>query len=59
MNKIKLEPYGDLADQAYSKFYEIFIENQDPLSQIEYHEKPVAEYTNEHDSEDKETNITK
>ena len=35
MNKIKLEPYGDLLDQAFSQFNENLITNQDPHSQIE------------------------
>ena len=32
-NKIKFEPYGDLVDQAYSKFNETLINNQDPQRQ--------------------------
>ena len=34
MNKIKFEPYGDLADQAFSQFNEKSITNQDPHSQV-------------------------
>ena len=55
-NKIKFESYGDLADQAYSKFNEILVNNQDPQSQIENDETPGAEYSNESCSENRETN---
>ena len=58
MNKVKLEPYGDLADEAYSKLNETSNKNQDPLSQVEDNEKPGAECTNENSSEDIETNKT-
>ena len=54
MSKIKLEPYGDLVDQTFSKFNENSIINQDPHSQIENDETPGAEYPNENDSEDTE-----
>ena len=57
-NKIKFEPYGDLVDQAFSQFNENSINNQDPHSQIENDETPEAEYDNENDSEDTETNKT-
>ena len=57
-NKIKFEPYGDLVDQVFSQFNENPINNQDPHSQIESDETPVAEYPNEDDSEDTETNKT-
>ena len=55
-NKLKFKPYGDLVDQVYSKFKETFINNQDPHSQIENDETPEAEYCNEDDSEDTESN---
>ena len=58
MNKPKLEPYGDLVDQAFSQFNENSINNQDPHSQIENEETQEAEYPNENDSEDTETNKT-
>ena len=57
-NKIKFEPYGDLVDQAFSQFNENSINNQDPHSQIENEETQEAEYPNENDSEDTETNKT-
>ena len=56
--KIKFEPYGDLVDQAFSQFNENSINNQHPRSQIESDETPEAEYPNENDSEDTETNKT-
>ena len=58
MNKPKLEPYDDLVDQAFSQFNENSINNQDPHSQIENEETQEAEYPNENDSEDTETNKT-
>ena len=58
MNKIKLEPYGDLVDQAFSQFNENSIIFQDPHSQTEHDETLGAEYPNENDSEETETNIT-
>ena len=57
-NKIKFEPYGDLLHQAFSQVNENSINNQDPHSQIQNDEKPGAEYPNENDSEDTETNKT-
>ena len=57
-NKIKFEPYGDLVDQVFSQFNENSINNQDPHSQIENYETPEAEYPNENDSEETETNKT-
>ena len=56
--KIKFEPHGDLVDQAFSKFNEYSINNQDPYSQIENDETSEAEYPNENDSGDTETNKT-
>ena len=53
-----LEPCGDLVDQAFSQFNETLIKNQDPGSQIKNDEIPGAEYPNENDSEDMETNKT-
>ena len=32
---MKSEPYGDVADQGYSKFNETLINNQDPRGEIE------------------------
>ena len=55
-NKIKFEPYGDLVDQASSKFNENLLNNKDPQSQIENHETPWAVYPNKNDSEETETN---
>ena len=57
-NKIRFEPYGDLVDQAFSQFNENYIKNQDSHSQIENDETTGAEYPNENDSEDTETNRT-
>ena len=51
-------PYGDLPDQSFSQFKENSINNQDPYSQTENDETPEAEYLNENDSEDTETNRT-
>ena len=52
--KIKFEPYGDLADQAFSQFNESSINNQDSHSQTENDETQGAEYPNQNDSEDTE-----
>ena len=52
INKIKLVLYDNLVDQAYSKFNETLINNQDPRNQIEHHETARAEYLNENDLED-------
>ena len=57
-NKIKFKPYGDLVDQTFSQFNENSINNQDPHSQIGKDGTPEAEYANENDSEDTETNKT-
>ena len=56
-NKIKFEPYGGLVDQAYSKFNEISINNQDPQSQIENNETPGAKYSHDIYSDDRETKL--
>ena len=40
----------------YSRLSETLIENQDPHSQIKNNEIPGAEYPNDNDSEDIETN---
>ena len=42
-----MEPCGDLVDQAFSQFNENSFNNQDPHSQVENDETPVAEYLNE------------
>ena len=42
----------------YSRLSETLIENQDPHSQIKNNEIPGAEYPNDNDSEDIETNKT-
>ena len=55
---MKFEPYGDLDYQAFVQFNENLINNQDPHSQIENHETPQAQYPNESDLEEKETNRT-
>ena len=55
---MNFEPYGDLDDQAFSQFNENSINNQDPQNLIENDETPEAEYPNENDSEDTETNKT-
>ena len=56
MNKIKFEPYGNLADQFFSYFNESSLTNQDPHSQVKNHETPGYEYPNEDDSRSTETN---
>ena len=58
INKLKFEPYGDLVDQVFFQFNANLMNNQDPHSQIENDETPGAEYSNESDSEEKETNKT-
>ena len=55
-NKIKFEPCGDVVDQAFSQFNENSINNPDPQSQIENNQTPEADYPNENDSKDTETN---
>ena len=57
-NKIKSESYGDLVDEVYSGLNETLIKNQDPHSKIENDEISGAEYPNDNDSEDTETNKT-
>ena len=58
LNTIKFQLYGDLVDGVYSQLNETLINNQDPHSQIENDEIPEAEYPNNSDSEDTETNKT-
>ena len=57
-NKIKFELCGDVADQAFSQFNENWINNPDPQSQTENNKTPEAEYPNENDSKDRDTNKT-
>ena len=57
-NKIRFEPNSDLVDQAFSQFNENYINNQDSHNQIENHETTEADYPNENNSEDTETNKT-
>ena len=57
-NKIKFQPYEDLVDQSFSQFNENSINNQDPHSKFENDGTPGAEYRNENNSEDTETNKT-
>ena len=35
INKIKIEPHGDLVDETFSQFNKNLIKNQDPQSEIE------------------------
>ena len=58
INKIKFEPYGNLFDEVYYRLNETLINTQDPHRQIENDETPGAEYPNDNDSEDTETNKT-
>ena len=51
INKIKFEPYGDLVDQAHSKFYETLINNKDSHNQIENFKTQGEEYPNKVDKE--------
>ena len=53
---MKFKSYLDLVYQAFSQFNENLINNQDPHSQIENDETPGAEYPNESDSVEGETN---
>ena len=55
---MKFEPYGGLVDQAFVYFNDNLINNQDPHSQIENDETPEAEYPNESDLNEGETNRT-
>ena len=50
-NKIKFESNDDLVDQAFCKFNENSINNQDSHSQIQNDGTPGAECPNENDSE--------
>ena len=52
ISKIKFEPNDDLVDQAFSQFNEnaISINNQDPYSQTDNDETPVAKYPNGNES---------
>ena len=58
INKIKCETCGYLVDEVYSRLSETLINNQDSYSQIENDEISGAEYPNNNDSEDIETNKT-
>ena len=49
---------GNLIKKAYYQFNENSINNQDPYNQTENDETPGAEYLNENDSENTETNKT-
>ena len=55
---MKFESYGDSVDQNFSQFNENLIKNQEPQSQIEKDETTVAEYPNESDREEVQTNRT-
>ena len=57
-NKIKFEPHGGLIDQAFSQFNENSTNNKDPHSQIQNNQTSEAEYANQNDSENIETNKT-
>ena len=52
------ERYGHLVDQAFSQFNENSINNQEPNSQIEKDETPMAEYPNENNSDNTEIDKT-
>ena len=52
------ERYGHSVDQAFSQFNEDSINNQEPNSQIEKDETPMAEYPNENDSDNTEIDKT-
>ena len=47
-----------LSPELFSQFNENIINNQDPHRQIENDDTPEAEYPNENNSEDTETNKT-
>ena len=55
-NKIKFEPYGDLADEAYSRCNVNILDNQDPFGQTENDETGQAVYSNDQDDEKSESN---
>ena len=55
---MKFAPDCDITDQAFLKFNEYVVNNQDRHGQIENYETPGAEYPNESDSENTETNKT-
>ena len=55
---MKFAPDCDITDQAFLKFNEYVVNNQDRHGQIENYEIPGAEYPNESDSENTETNKT-
>ena len=52
------ERHGHLVDQAFSQFNEDSINNQEPNSQTEKDETPMAEYPNENDSDNTEIDKT-
>ena len=56
INNKKSELSGDLVDNAFLQVKQNLINSQDQNSQIENYEKPGAEYPNENDSEEIETN---
>ena len=58
IDEIKFEQYGDLVDEVHSWLNETLNNNQGPHSQIENDEIPGAEYPNDNDLEDIETNKT-
>ena len=58
LNKTKFEAYGSLVDQVFWQFNENLINNQDQQSQIKNNETLGAEYPNQNDSDDTETNKT-
>ena len=53
---MKLEPYSYSVDQAVLQFNENSINSQDGYSQMENDKTPGAEYPNDSDSEEGETN---
>ena len=58
LNRTKSEAYGSLVDQVFLQFNENLINNQDPQSQIKKNETLGAEYPDQNDSDNTETNKT-
>ena len=56
-NKIKFEPYSNLADEAYSRYNAKMLESQDPFTQIENDETGEAVCSDDQDDENTDSNI--
>ena len=56
-NKIKFEPYSNLADEAYSRYNAKMLESQDSFTQIENDETGEAVCSDDQDDENTDSNI--